>query len=589
MQNTQTITAIPTFTTRSGGRKFRAKALKRVSTDGQDVARQERELHRIAKRVDAEIVSTLELHGVSGKDTLTHAQVQQILRELESPDIDGLIVPAVDRLFRPQRLEDYQIGITFQNFRKYLWTETDDTIEMWTPEGRDAFIEAGKRAGAELRKIRQRSMSGKINAITDPERIAKLNGMTPLNSSAVPYGYRFIPRDRINDIPAHMVIDEAEAAIVRRCFSWAMLRITCHTIAGMLNSEGVRTKRFGKVDRKARNGADGKPAVSERINTGEWCEQTIYQMMTKQHYIGDYLAYAKTENETLCHCPAIVERDVWESVQLILADNAKNATGPSGSKREWLLTGLGRCKFCGHRLCAQSKGKRCYYACSFRSKPPVRSICTGPLPSIEKAALETTVFDAAWKAITEAATLVRIIATAYADAPGDPLAAQEAERIRELLAKLERNEKRAWDNLQDSDISREVSKPAYTAAKKAVEHEQFRLAQALAAAAPRKANRPPDAAILALAAKLTATVPQTYADRHAWLHGIVTEFCTDGATVEIECAIPQDSFNEAVIELETAAADTGGGLIIPKGCKYSASELFTPLTAPIVFRINATI
>lgn len=52
----------------------------------------------------------------------------------------------------------------------------------------------------------------------------------------------------------------------------------------------------------------------------EWTEQTVYQMLTKEHYTGEYTAYPGTEFETRCRCYAIVERDVFEGVQLILGD-----------------------------------------------------------------------------------------------------------------------------------------------------------------------------------------------------------------------------------------------------------------------------
>lgn len=571
------------------GRKLRAKAMKRVSTDKQDVQRQEREIQRIARRIGAEIVGTVELQGVSGKDTLSHAQVQKLLGELESPDIDGLIIPAVDRLFRPQRLEDYQIGITFQNFRKFLWTETDGTIEMWTPEGRDAFIEAGKRAGAELRKIRQRSMSGKVNALTDPERLSKVpGGHTPLNSPSVPYGYEFVPRDRMRDIPAYMIIDEIEAATVRRCFDWAMLKLTCGAIASILNAEGVKTKRAGRINRKGHDGSDGMPVVEEKVNDGLWTEQTVYQMLTKSHYIGKYLAYPGTENETACTCPAIVAVDVFETVQLILEANKKEATGPTGEKREWLLTGMGWCKFCGHRLMTQTRRKieDGYYICSFRSKPPVHCICTGPLPFLDKHILEPAVFDTTWAAVTTGDTLVRMIAEAYADAPGDPLAAAEAEVIRERLVGLRLTLERAHRNMTNPHYDEALAGPEFAAAKKAVVNEEFRLTQAMAAAAPRKTARPDDAAIVALAARLAATKPEGFAERRQWLHGIVASFVTDGKVVEIECLLSQDAFAEAAAGAEGVVADA---VLIPSRRKYSTSELTPPLSAPISFRLTTTL
>ena len=60
------------------------------------------------------IVGTLRLKGVSGTAVLTHEQVQQVLRDLQRPDVHGLITPAVDRLFRPKQGSDFSIANHFQ-------------------------------------------------------------------------------------------------------------------------------------------------------------------------------------------------------------------------------------------------------------------------------------------------------------------------------------------------------------------------------------------------------------------------------------------------------------------------------------------
>ena len=81
----------------------RALALLRVSTDGQDVARQRADIEKLKKLHSLDVVRSLELVGISGTTTLTNEEVQQVLREVQQPGIDGLALSSVGRLFRPRR------------------------------------------------------------------------------------------------------------------------------------------------------------------------------------------------------------------------------------------------------------------------------------------------------------------------------------------------------------------------------------------------------------------------------------------------------------------------------------------------------
>lgn len=520
-----------------------AYELIRVSTDKQDVLRQQRENARVAAKYRIKIIGTLELTGVSGKDMPNHAQVQELLVKISDPECDGLIVPAVDRIYRPTELEHFEIGKTFRHCRKPIWTNVDGVLELWTDDGFAKFIELGMIAKKERDRIRQRTMSGKREKITDAFEIAKLDGMTPAISHAVPYGYKFVPRDRINDMPPHMVIHDEERIIVLRIFQWARQGIKCHTIAAMLNAEGVKSKRAGKVDVRGRDGSDGGKIVAERINDGKWSKQTVYQLLTDTHYLGYYLAFAGTDFETKCFCPALVEItfELWQSVQVILEDN-KNTPGPDGAKWKWLLTTLGRCKFCGERLMSHrsGNGKTGYYLCSKKSKPPAKAICTGPLPWIRQELLEPAVFESVWATFTDGDTLVRLIEAAHANAEPDPLALKEVAEIEANLAKLRRNVARALENLNDSDIPREQTKPVYTKAVADVRNAEYRLTQAKAAARPKLTMEHDPDAIRAMAKRLKTKKPQTFEQKREWLLGIVMEFRTDAKVVEIECAVPQE-------------------------------------------------
>jgi DNA invertase Pin-like site-specific DNA recombinase len=142
----------------------KALALIRISTDGQDVARQRADIRKLEKQYGLHIIRTLELVGVSGTATLTNEQIQQLLHEVRQPGVDGLACSAVDRLARPKRGSDFGIATAFEDAHKDIWTVRDGHIALWSDEGWERFMTALTRAGSEWREIRRRCMDGKAAA-----------------------------------------------------------------------------------------------------------------------------------------------------------------------------------------------------------------------------------------------------------------------------------------------------------------------------------------------------------------------------------------------------------------------------------------
>jgi hypothetical protein len=194
--------------------KKRAKALLRVSTNAQDVARQRNNIRKLVREYDLEIVGEpLELVGVSGTTTLTNEQVQQVLAEVCTPGIDGLATSGVDRLARPQEGKHYSIVDGFKRERKTLWTVDEGELRVWTGEGFERTMNALTHAGTELRKIRQRSVDGKW---TLRERGLNVNGLNVLP--------RGIGYERITDPATGRTIDgrwyyEEEAEQARKAYA----------------------------------------------------------------------------------------------------------------------------------------------------------------------------------------------------------------------------------------------------------------------------------------------------------------------------------------------------------------------------------
>lgn len=555
-----------------------ALALLRVSTDGQDVERQRYDIEELAEEHHLRIVETLKLEGISGTSMMTNEQAKKLLQRLSQPHIKGLAVSSVDRVIRPQRGSDFGIANYFQDFSKKLWTVADGVIDMGKDDGFDRFISASSRAGKELREIRRRSIGGKL----------KNARAGFLNSGSVPYGYRYVFTDRNTRTRATMALDPVEAAIVRRIFEMALQHMSCRAIARVLNLEGIPSKRAGMVVRKERDGQDGRTPCAAKINSGKWGRTTVQQILKQPAYCGTFAYHKRRPDQILIPCPAIIDQRMWEAVQQQLSCNKIMHSGPTGAKREYELTGLGLCLFCGHRIGTfPRRGLKAYYRCNnITQHPPSRRICTDG-PCIDKDHLEKTIWSAVWQTVTNGDTLARMIATAYEITPLDPQRAAEVEQLRRRITELKDIEDRAHENMRDPRYPREFGMREWEQAAQNSREAKYALSEAEASIRPRTGVKPEDPAIQALAARLKAYEPEGFEERRAFLNLLVREFATDGKQIDIELNVPEDFF---LPPMDTSS-EGKGNTIVTRG-QYSVSELCTPsvrppLTTPISFTINA--
>jgi DNA invertase Pin-like site-specific DNA recombinase len=353
----------------------------RVSTDKQDMKRQRADIERIKQKYGAEIVRVIPLEGVSGTATLDDEQVQQILRELENPDIDGLGLSALDRLFRPGKgFGQYVMLDRFIHTHKKMWTVQEGEVDPATNEGADKCTSAFGHAGAEWRRIRQNTMDGRREALA----IGR-----PINTTPV-YGHIYI--DRHHGGPRYE-LDETKAVIARDFFYSVRGGVTPYAVACKLNGAGIRS-----------NGHNGKAP-------GLWSDKVIRQMLRNPAYKGQ-----KRQGNTFLPVPRIVEDDVWEDVQKILDTNKARVQGrPSG---RYLLRSFLWCAQCTHRMTSNPGHKShdhhtpAYVCGNVEPKPPHRRLCHAP--QIPCTILELAAWSAIWELLINPELLLSM-ARAYND------------------------------------------------------------------------------------------------------------------------------------------------------------------------------
>jgi site-specific DNA recombinase len=214
----------------------------------------------------------------------------------------------------------------------------------------------GAVAEYERAKIAERHRRGKLHRAKQGE----------IFWNSVPLGYRRLPRR--DGVPAHVVLDEEKAALIRKIFHWHVHeRITIRQIARKITLSGVVPPRGGKV----------------------WGETTVHRILRSEAYVGT-LYYNRTrrvaadraagnavyhiqirpkEDWIAVSIPSIIDRETYDQSQALHEPNRQFS--PRRLKEEhWLLRRLLRCGRCGRKHSCVTDAKRpeltrrYYYRCA---------------------------------------------------------------------------------------------------------------------------------------------------------------------------------------------------------------------------------
>jgi site-specific DNA recombinase len=249
-------------------------------------------------------------------------------------------------------------------------------------------------------------------------------------SRKVPYGYRRVPRSA--DGPAHVIVHEPEAAVVRRIFAEFTAGTSVRRIALDLAGEGIASP-------------EGKAV---------WPLASLHRLLRNEAYVGR-LYWNRTSNERdpstgrvrqsrrdrsewiEIPIPAIVAEDIFDAVQRAASDNAafsSRRTEPD----TFLLRRLVRCGRCGVRLAShrahREYGMARYYLCPHHD--PVRAGGTDRRCTerrIRADELDAFVFDQVRELLARPELLAAGEAALATQGP-----APDAELVAAQLARLER-------------------------------------------------------------------------------------------------------------------------------------------------------
>lgn len=278
---------------------------------------------------------------------------QRLLADIRAGEVDAVVAYKLDRITRS--LLDF--ARLLEEFEKYgvdlvLVTQNFSTAD---PVGRLTLNMLMAFAQFEREQTAQRTRDKKAATILQ----GRWSGGKP------PYGYQLVD--------GQLVIQEAEAAVVRRMFQrYPELRAT-RSVAADANERGYTTQRIGQTWK----------------STGRaWDAASVQTLLRRPVYAG----FLTLEGELVqgIHAP-IVERADFDEVQALLRSQNRDKDRGGRRNADYLLRGLVTCASCGAAMSPHGTGsanrRYRYYRCTSAAKRGAGACAGGHVraPALEDA------------------------------------------------------------------------------------------------------------------------------------------------------------------------------------------------------------
>lgn len=292
----------------------------------QSIEGQNRVCRAFCEQEGYEIVDTYIDRATSAfRHTDKRTEFQRMIRDSEKQLWEGVVVYKLDRFAR-NRYDSATYKARLKKNGVRVISATENISD--NPEG--VILEAVLEGMAEFysKELSQKITRGMF------ESANKCNSI----GGHIPLGYKVEDKK--------LVIDEAEAAIVREAFELYANGATVTEICTIFNSKGYRTAK-----------------------NAEFNKNSFRSMFKNERYIGIY-KYKDMRVEG--GIPAIIDKDIFDIVQKRLGKNAK-APSRGKAKVNYLLSQKLFCGHCGTIMVGES-GTSCngnvynYYTCAKRKK-----------------------------------------------------------------------------------------------------------------------------------------------------------------------------------------------------------------------------
>ena len=480
------------------------------------------------------------------RDNLVRPGLDQLRDLAIQGDLERLYIQCPDRLASGAKLiflvEEFQkAGVEVI----FLKGAVEDT-----PEGMLLLHMQGAIAEYERTKIAERTRRGKMY----------WSKQGALMGGFVPYGYRYVPRDRESNHRATLQIDEAEASVVRDMFRWLIEEeMSCRGIARRLTDQKIITRK-GKTH--------WTPSVVNRMLKQETYKGTFYYhraepvepsyRINKAKYPKYKLTGRKlrpVEEWISAPVPAILDAATWEQAQRQLQLNFLHSPR-NNTSHAYLLRSLIRCSWCGSTFVgAFSHGRRNYHCNRF---DPLASNtgerCRAPQVRAEP------VEDAVWAAITDALrrpeALVGEFRRQIAQAEAPDGKEMERKQLETALKRLNSQQ----DRITDAYINEAMELPLYKSQMDRIRERRQQLEQSLSDVEKRKQLWQVEQQALTRLESFTEMVSEgleglTFEEKQKLLRLVVEKIVVEEGKVRVEAIIPLDDTSGDLVGLRPPGAD----------------------------------
>lgn len=324
--------------------QIRLAAYCRVSSDSSD------QLHSFAAQIkyyseyckrhpEYKFVDIYADEGITGTSMEKRDDFRRMLRDCKKGLIDRIIVKSMSRFARNteemltalRALEQMEVSVYFEE--QGLDTKSMNSEMFATFPGMVAQQESVSISQNMRWSYKKRMESGEFNCC------------------APAYGF-----DLIN---GKLVINETEAAVIRRIFDLYLQGIGMQTIANILNNEGVR-RQYGRE---------------------KWHHTTVNYVLNNERYMGDALLQKQITTQTLPFKkqlnhgeqpmyyvensnPAIVSRETYGAVQALIKSRQPSCKRKA---KNYPLTKTLLCPDCGHTFRRQVVNGTAYWLCAAKA------------------------------------------------------------------------------------------------------------------------------------------------------------------------------------------------------------------------------
>lgn len=324
--------------------QIRLAAYCRVSSDSSD------QLHSFAAQIkyyseyckrhpEYKFVDIYADEGITGTSMEKRDDFRRMLRDCKKGLIDRIIVKSMSRFARNteemltalRALEQMEVSVYFEE--QGLDTKSMNSEMFATFPGMVAQQESVSISQNMRWSYKKRMESGEFNCC------------------APAYGF-----DLIN---GKLVINETEAAVIRRIFDLYLQGIGMQAIANILNDEGVR-RQYGRE---------------------KWHHTTVNYVLNNERYKGDALLQKQITTQTLPFKkqrnhgeqpmyyvensnPAIVSRETYEAVQALIKNRQPSCKRKA---KNYPLTRTLLCPDCGHTFRRQVVNGTAYWLCAAKA------------------------------------------------------------------------------------------------------------------------------------------------------------------------------------------------------------------------------